>query len=80
MEEVVKDCQKSNKMTLEDYYNSLPKQTSPKSDFIREVAERCDLSEQTVRFWIYKKFKPSRKEFYRVLTEMTNIPEEDLFE
>lgn len=68
------------KKTLKFYYDSLPKQTSPKSDFIREVAERCKLSEQTVRFWIYDKFKPSREEFYEVLSEMTGIPKDDLFE
>lgn len=87
MVETKTDCSKSKKMTsegykpqtLKDFYESLPKQTSPKSDFVREVAERCDLSEQTVRFWLYDKFRPSRKEFLRVLSEMTGIPEENLF-
>ena len=65
--------------TLKTYYDDLPVQTSPKTDFIRDIANRCQTSEQTVRFWIYDKFRPSRKEFYHVLSETTGIPEADLF-
>lgn len=79
MAEKKTNCLKSKKMTLIDYYNGLPKQTSPKSDFITEVAQMCDVSEATVRFWVYNKFRPSRKEFLAVLSEKTGIPEEELF-
>lgn len=79
MEDSKGGCLEVGKMTLMDYYNSLPKQTSPKSDFIREVAQRCDISEATVRWWLRGQFKPSRKEFYRILSEMTGIPEDNLF-
>lgn len=65
--------------TLRTYYDELPAQTSPKTDFIREVADKCQTSEQTVRFWVYDKFRPSRKEFYTILSEATGIPEPDLF-
>jgi hypothetical protein len=65
--------------TLKTYYDDLPAQTSPKTDFIRDIANKCQTSEQTVRFWIYDKFRPSRKEFYHVLSEATGIPEADLF-
>jgi transcriptional regulator with XRE-family HTH domain len=71
--------QEVGKMTLADYYDNLPRQTSPKSDFVREVAKRCDISEATVRWWLRGQFRPSRKEFYRVLSEMTGISEENLF-
>ena len=65
--------------TLRQYYDDLPAQTSPKTDFIREVAKECETSEQTVRFWVYDKFRPSRKTFYHVLSKITGIPEDDLF-
>jgi len=65
--------------TLKDYYNGLPSQTSPKKDFIDKVAEECEVSPQTVRLWIRGYFKPSRREFYRKLSELTGIPENELF-
>ena len=65
--------------TLRQYYDDLPAPTSPKANFIREVAKKCEISEATVRFWVYDKFRPSRKSFYKVLSEMTGISESDLF-
>jgi len=65
--------------TLKDYYNGLPSQTSPKADFVNKAAELCEVSPQTIRLWIRGLFKPSRKEFYRKLSELTGIPENDLF-
>lgn len=65
--------------TLKEYYNSLPERTSPKTEFVNAVAEKCEVSPQTVRFWIRGLFKPSRKEFYKALSQMTGIPEENLF-
>lgn len=65
---------------LKEYYENLPAQTSPKTDFVNEVAEKCEVNPATVRFWIRGLFKPSRREFYKKLSEITGIPEESLFE
>jgi hypothetical protein len=44
-----------------------------------KIAKECEVSPQTVRLWIRGVFKPSRREFYRKLSELTGIPESDLF-
>lgn len=73
-------AEKGNAMTLKGYYDSLPKATHPKSDFLRSVAKRCDVSVCTVRNWTRYGFRPNRKEHIRVLSEITGIPVENLWE
>lgn len=85
MEKNEQSSPEANKMNsqghqnLSDYYQHLPKQSSPKADFVRLIAEKCIVSEATVRLWLYGRTKPSRHEFYRVLSELTGIPVENLF-
>lgn len=66
-------------MTLKEYYNQIPEQPAPKSDFVRKVAEKLEVSEATVRTWLTGRNKPSHPSFYRGLSEITGIPEDELF-
>lgn len=66
------------KMTLMDYYQSIPKY--PKQDFIKEICKRCDVNENTVRNWLAGRNLPQKASYLRTLSEMTGIPEENLFE
>ncbi|HOQ48569.1 MAG TPA: helix-turn-helix transcriptional regulator [Candidatus Kapabacteria bacterium] len=66
-------------MNLQDFYNSLPEQTAPKSDWVRSVAEKLGVSEVTVRTWVYGRNKPREKRLLKGLSEITGIPEDKLF-
>jgi transcriptional regulator with XRE-family HTH domain len=67
-------------MTLRDYYDSLERPVPPKKEFIRKVAERCGVDDYTVRIWINGKSKPSKDEYYQILSEESGIPVEKLFD
>lgn len=68
--------------SLKDFYNKLPESrvVSPKGDFIREITIRCNVSYQTARNWIIYGMKPSNRENVKVLSELTGLPEDHLFE
>ena len=66
-------------MTLRDYYETLERPIPPKKEFVKRVAERCGVDVYTVRIWINGKCKPSKDEYYKVLSEETGIPVKDLF-
>lgn len=65
--------------TLAEYYNALPQQTSPKSDFLRQVMCECGVSFTTAMNWAKGKVKPSSKKYIEKLSELTGIPKEQLF-
>ncbi|MEA4978620.1 MAG: helix-turn-helix transcriptional regulator [Petrimonas sp.] len=67
-------------MTLKEFYKNIPQQTAPKKEWLEEVAEKLEVSVPTVRGWVNGRFKPSHPSFYRGLSEITGIPEEELFE
>lgn len=67
-------------MTLNGYYKTLPTHTAPKKSFIAEVAQRCGVSEQTVRNWCIYGMKPNNYKHIRILSEITGIKEEDLWQ
>lgn len=71
--------EKVEKMTLKDYYHSLPNQTCPKTEFVNNVAQACNVSTNSVRNWIAYGIKPSSHESVRILSEMTGIPENELW-
>lgn len=71
--------EKNKKMTLKDYFSFLPKRKSPRKDFVREVSERCGVSEQTVRNWCIYGMKPKDFKHVRLLSEITGINEDDLW-
>lgn len=70
---------KIKKGTLESFYKDLPKSYSPKTQFIKRVAERCDTAEQTVRLWVKGRTKPSDTKFLEILEEETGIAKDNLF-
>lgn len=71
--------EKRKKMTIKDYYSSLPKRKSPRKEFIQEVCSRCGVTEQTVRNWCIYGMKPQDFRHVKVLSEITGIAEEDLW-
>lgn len=66
-------------MTLQEFYRSIPEPTAPKSEWVSMVAEKLEVSEATVRGWVNGRFKPSHPSFYRGLSEITGIKEDELF-
>ena len=72
--------EKAKTITLKGYYSNLPEATHPKTDFLRNVAKKCDVSEVTVRNWVRYGFKPNNKEHIQILSEVTGIPAESLWE
>ena len=64
---------------LSDYYESLPASYSPKTQFIKRVADRCNLSEQTVRLWVKGKYTPSDEKYLEILEDETGILRDNLF-
>lgn len=72
--------EKEQKMTLRSYYEGLERPTPPKKEFIKRVAEMCMVDPYTVRLWITGKAKPSKEEYYNVLSEVTGIDKDKLFD
>lgn len=66
-------------MTLPDYYESLPNSISPKSEFVREISKRCEVTHQAIHRWIKKGLMPASKEHCDIISEVTKIPATILF-
>lgn len=66
-------------MNLQEFYKNIPAQTSPKTDWIHSVAKKLNVSEATVRTWVYGKNKPREQRLYKELSAITGIPENELF-
>ena len=47
------------KMTLKDYYESLPKTTSPKTEFLKRVVDECGVSFGTAINWAKRGMPPA---------------------
>ena len=67
------------KMTLQDYYSSLPEATCPKTEFLNKAAEKCGVSLSTVRNWIKFGMKPSNPNHMEVMAELTGIDASELW-
>lgn len=67
-------------MTLKEYYQNLPKSTAPKTEFLKKIVIGCDVSFTTARHWVDGLFKPQSKELIGKLSEITGIPEDELWE
>lgn len=70
---------KVKKMTLKDYYKSLPDASYPKTDFVNKVANACKVSVATVRNWVAYGMRPSEERNIEILSEMTGIPMSELW-
>lgn len=75
-------AEKNKKNTLKDYYKSLAKPVvfSEKQRFLERIAERCEVSDTTVRNWCMYGFRPQKPKYLKILSEETGIPEENLFQ
>ena len=71
--------EKSKSMTLKGYYNRLPEPTFPKKDFVKEVADKCNVTQTTARNWIRYGIKPNDPEHIRILSQITGISPENLW-
>lgn len=67
-------------MTLQDYYQSLERPEPPKTSFVRDVAAKCGVDTYTVRLWIKGVNRPLNKEHVKILSIVTGIEEEKLWE
>lgn len=67
------------KLTLVDYYNSLPSVSAPKTEFIKKVMDRCGVSQQAIHRWIKRGCMPSSKEHCDAVAEIVGISVEELF-
>lgn len=64
---------------LLNFYNSLPKRTCPKTEFVRSVMMECKVSFPTVMNWISGKTKPQDNRHIEALSRLTGIPEKEIF-
>jgi len=64
---------------LLNFYNSLPKRTCPKTEFVRSVMTECNVSFPTVMNWISGKTKPFDSSHVEVLSKLTGIPQNEIF-
>lgn len=75
---------KKEKITLRDYYKSLPEANdiAPRKRLVKRISERCKVPESTARSWLSFGVKPrENKEFViAVLSEETGIQPEDMWE
>lgn len=71
---------KVKKMTLRDYYKSLPNSSHPKTDLINDVALETGVSAATVRNWFLYGMRPQNRKHIGVLVSKTGIPEDELWE
>lgn len=71
---------KSKIMTLKGYYKSLPDPTYPKKDFINTISERCNVTLTTANNWIKYGIKPNNPEHVQILSEITGISPEHLWD
>lgn len=71
--------EKSQKMTLQGYYDSLPSSTHPKTDFVNMIASQCGVSTATVRNWIAYGMRPSNPHHIELLSQITGIPQNELW-
>ena len=74
-----KNEEKTEKMTLQVYYESLSEATHPKTEFLNTVASRCNVSFTTARNWVTGRTKPMNPRHIQVLTEVTGIEESELW-
>lgn len=67
------------KMTLRDYYESLPSSSHPKTEFVNDIAVRAGVSTTTVRNWIVYGMKPINPEHVEILSQATGIEKDCLW-
>lgn len=66
-------------MTLRSYYKNLPDARHPKSELINEIAMKCGVTLATARNWILYGIRPGKPEYIQIISEITSIPAENLW-
>ena len=66
------------KKNLKEFYNALDTK-SPRRSFIKRVAERCGVTEESVKNWVFRGIKPQRYTYVRILEEETGLKENELW-
>ena len=64
---------------LSTYYATLPKVRSPKTEFLLEVADKCNVSMNAVRNWVNGYSKPCNPEHIQIISKITGIKPQNLF-
>jgi hypothetical protein len=72
--------EKDGKLSLMGYYYGLPDPSNPKVDFKLEVMSKCKITEGTFFNWISGRTRPSDPKHLAILSEITGIKEEDLWQ
>lgn len=67
------------KMKLKDFYCNLPEASYPKKEFLEEVASKAGVTTTTVQNWISGRTKADLRLYGSILSEITGIPQEELF-
>lgn len=75
-----KKVEKPKKMTLPGYYENLPKASFPKKDFVAKIMRECDVSFATAKNWVKGITRPKEKCSEEILSKISGIPQEKLWE
>lgn len=75
---------KKEKITLRDYYKSLPEanEIAPRKLLVKRIAKRCNVPESTARSWFAFGVKPrdNKDQVIAILSEETGIDPKDMWE
>lgn len=71
-----------SKMTLRDYYKSLPDANTiaPRKALIRRISERCEVPESTARSWLIYNIRPRDSRAIEILSEETGIAPDNMWD
>ena len=72
--------EKEQKLSLKGYYDSLPEPVVPKREFILEIMQKCHVGETTAFNWISGRTKASDPKHIAILSEITGIKPENLWQ
>lgn len=70
---------KVENISLRGYYQALPGRTAPKHAFLELICQKCHVTMQTARNWVLYGVRPSLPFYRKVLSEITQINEDDLW-
>ena len=58
-------------MTLKDYFESLPEDTNPRADFVKQLTKLCDVTDVAARNWCRGDFYPSSEKKHEIIMGLT---------
>lgn len=69
-----------SRMTLKDYFDSIPEASSPRQEFLKKMMEKTGCPYSTVRSWFVYGIKPREERIIGILQNETGISPEDMWE